>query len=141
MTSGRDGQKRRIYSIKSALSSICTCMGCGDIYRRIAWNNRGKKSIVWRCCTRLEKEPSVCVVPTVSEEELQRAVIDSMNIVLKSSKDEIDILEENILEVISQDTSDEIDDINKTIAEKQKELLELVQGKKTIKNVLMKWKN
>ena len=89
----------------------------------------------------MEKEPSVCVVPTVSEEELQRAVIDSMNIVLKSSKDEIDILEENILEVISQDTSDEIDDINKTIAEKQKELLELVQGKKTIKNVLMKWKN
>lgn len=23
-------------------SSICTCSRCGDIYRRIAWNNRGK---------------------------------------------------------------------------------------------------
>lgn len=130
MTSGRDGQKRRIYSSKYALSSICTCMKCGDIYRRIAWNNRGKKSIVWRCCTRVEKGPSVCMAPTVPEEELQRVVIDAMNIVLKSSKDVIDILEENILEVISQDTSDEIEDINKTIAEKQKELLELVQGKK-----------
>ena len=78
----------------------------------------------------MEKGPSVCMAPTVPEEELQRVVIDAMNIVLKSSKDVIDILEENILEVISQDTSDEIEDINKTIAEKQKELLELVQGKK-----------
>ena len=42
----------------------------------------------------------------------------------------IAILEENILEVISQDNSDEIEKINKTIAEKQKELLELVHGKK-----------
>ena len=33
-------------------------------------------------------------------------------------------------EVISQDNSDEIEKINKTIAEKQKELLELVHGKK-----------
>ena len=48
----------------------------------------------------------------------------------ESSKDVIAILEENILEVISQDNSDEIEKINKTIAEKQKELLELVHGKK-----------
>lgn len=44
--------------------------------------------------------------------------------------DVIAILEENILEVISQDNSDEIEEINKTIAEKQKELLALVHGKK-----------
>ena len=130
MTSGRDGQKRRIYSSRYALSSICTCMKCGDIYRRVAWNNRGKKSIVWRCCTRVEKGPSACSAPTVPEEELQKAVIDAMNAVLESSKDVIAILEENILEVISQDNSDEIEEINKTIAEKQKELLALVHGKK-----------
>ena len=130
MTSGRDGQKRRIYSSRYALSSICTCMKCGDIYRRVAWNNRGKKSIVWRCCTRVEKGPSACSAPTVPEEELPQAVIDAMNAVLESSKDVIAILEENILEVISQDNSDEIEEINKTIAEKQKELLALVHGKK-----------
>lgn len=130
MTSGRDGQKRRIYSSRYALSSICTCMKCGDIYRRVVWNNRGKKSTVWRCCTRVEKGPSACSAPTVPEEELQQAVIDAMNAVLESSKDVIAILEENILEVISQDNFDEIEEINKTIAEKQKELLELVHGKK-----------
>jgi site-specific DNA recombinase len=105
-------------------------MKCGDIYRRVAWNNRGKKSIVWRCCTRVENGPSGCTAPTVPEEELQQAVIDAMNAVLESSKDVIAILEENILEVISQDNSDEIEEINKTIAEKQKKLLELVHSKK-----------
>jgi len=48
MTSGRYGQKRRIYSSKYALSGICICMKCGDIYRRVAWNNRGK-NLLYGC--------------------------------------------------------------------------------------------
>lgn len=130
MTSGRDGQKRRIYSSRYALSSICTFMKCGDIYRRVVWNSRGKKSVVWRCCTRMEHGPSACSAPTIPEEQLQQAVIDAMNTVLEYSTDVKNILEENILEVIYHDNSDAIDEINKDIAEKQKELLELVHGKK-----------
>lgn len=130
ITSGRDGQKRRIYSSRYALSSICTCMKCGDIYRRVVWNSRGKKSVVWRCCTRMEHGPSACSAPTIPEEQLQQAVIDAMNTVLEYSTDVKNILEENILEVIYHDNSDAIDEINKDIAEKQKELLELVHGKK-----------
>lgn len=130
MTSGRDGQKHRIYSSRYALSSICTCMKCGDIYRRVVWNNRGKKSVVWRCCTRVEHGPSACSAPTIPEEELQQAVVDAMDTVLECSSDVKNILEEDILEVIYQDNSDAIDKINKDIAEKQKELLELVQSKK-----------
>lgn len=53
LRSGADGKKKRVYSSKYALSSICTCEKCGDVYRRIAWNNRGKKYTVWRCCTRV----------------------------------------------------------------------------------------
>src|SRR5699024_6238381 len=37
--SGAD-RKKRVYSSKYALSSIVYCPKCGDIYRRIAWNNR-----------------------------------------------------------------------------------------------------
>lgn len=47
-------RKKRVYSSKYALSSIVYCSKCGDIYRRVVWNNRGKHSIVWRCCTRVE---------------------------------------------------------------------------------------
>lgn len=32
-------RKKRVYSSKYALSSIVYCPKCGDIYRRIAWNN------------------------------------------------------------------------------------------------------
>lgn len=42
-------RKKRVYSSKYALSSIVYCPKCGDIYRRIAWNNRGKHSTVLRC--------------------------------------------------------------------------------------------
>ena len=51
-------RKKRVYSSKYALSSIVYCPKCGDIYRRIAWNNRGKHSTVWRCCTRVEQVPN-----------------------------------------------------------------------------------
>ena len=71
--SGENGKKRRVYSSKYALSSICTCCRCGDVYRRIAWNNRGKHSIVWLSCTRVEHGPSACDAPIIKEEELQMA--------------------------------------------------------------------
>ena len=59
-------RKKWVYSSEYALSSIVYCLKCGEIYRRIAWNNRGKHSTVWRCCTRVEHGPKVCAVPTLS---------------------------------------------------------------------------
>ena len=48
------GKNKRIYSSRYALSSLVRCGKCGDIYRRIVWNNRGKKSVRWRCVTRVQ---------------------------------------------------------------------------------------
>ena len=79
MTSGIEGKKKRVYSSKYALSSICTCTKCGDVYRRIAWNNRGKHSIVWRCCTRVEEGPDVCDASTIQEKVLQEATVKAIN--------------------------------------------------------------
>ncbi|MCI5805941.1 MAG: recombinase zinc beta ribbon domain-containing protein [Clostridium sp.] len=56
-------------------SSICTCTKCGNIYKRIAWNNRGKRSNVWRCCTRVENGPSACDARTVQESDLQQTTV------------------------------------------------------------------
>ena len=49
--------KKRIYSSRYALSSIVFCGHCGDIFRRIKWNNRGCKSTVWRCVSRVVRHP------------------------------------------------------------------------------------
>lgn len=130
LTSGTDGKRKRVYSSKYALSSICTCTKCGDIYRRIAWNNRGKHSIVWRCCTRVEQGPSVCDASTVQESELQKATVTAINQLLRCSENTMQILEENIKAALVDDNSEEIEQINVVLEQKQRELVKLAnEGK------------
>lgn len=130
MTSGIGGKKKRVYSSKYALSSICTCTKCGDIYRRIAWNNRGKKSTVWRCCTRVEQGPKVCDASTVTEEELQQATVNAINQLVHCSDSMIQTLKENIEIAMVDDNSGEMEKLNAIMLEKQKELVNLAHAKK-----------
>lgn len=73
--------KRRVYSSKYALSGMVFCGHCGDIYRRVKWNNRGCKSTVWRCVSRVFKGKMDfdCPARTVKEEVLQGAVLTAVN--------------------------------------------------------------
>ena len=130
LTSGVDGKKKRVYSSKYALSSICTCTKCGDIYRRIAWNNRGKKSTVWRCCTRVEHGPSACDALTIQESELQDATVKAINKILICSDRMLQILSDNIEMAIADDNSVEMEKLNGILKEKQKELVKLAHAKK-----------
>ena len=78
-------QKRRIYSSRYALSSIVYCAHCNDIFRRINWNNRGCKSTVWRCLSRVEKDRPSCTARTVKEELLHEVVVRAVNEVITGS--------------------------------------------------------
>lgn len=78
LRSSKNGVKR-IYISKYTLSSIVFCRECVEIYRRVHWNSCGKKSIVWRCASKLEEKGSDCGSPTVSEEDLQKAVLKAIN--------------------------------------------------------------
>ena len=89
-------KKKRVYSSKYALSSIVYCSKCGEIYRRIAWNNRGKYSIVWRYFTRMEHGPTACGVLTIQESELQVAVVGAINLALGNRESMIATLQENM---------------------------------------------
>lgn len=77
-------RKRRLYSSKYALSGIVFCGHCGDIYRRIKWNNRGCRSTVWRCVSRVLKKTSGidCPARTVHEETLHEVVAAAINRVM-----------------------------------------------------------
>ena len=55
------------------------CPKCGDIYRRVVWNNRGKQSIVWRCCARMEHGPGTCNADAIRESELQKELLKVAN--------------------------------------------------------------
>jgi hypothetical protein len=113
LRSGADGRKKRVYSSKYALSSICTCEKCGDVYRRIAWNNRGKKYTVWRCCTGVEHGPGVCDSPTILEENLQAAVMKAINEVLERKSDVIKQMEILLEQTVAMDYEEQLADIDK----------------------------
>lgn len=123
-------RKKRVYSSKYALSSIVYCPKCGDIYRRIAWNNRGKHSFVWRCVTRVEHGPEHCDAPTVGETELQEAVIKAINIALGGKDDMLIALEQNIASVLALEDESSMESINAKLEEFQKELLKRANAKK-----------
>ena len=128
MVSGKG--KRRIYSSKYALSSIVYCSKCGDIYRRIAWNNRGKKYTVWRCCTRVTHGPEACEARTIKEEDLQEAVVEAINQLISESSKLKEIIKENIEKAITGDGSRQIEELDQEMLKVQEELLKVANAKK-----------
>ncbi|WP_338100397.1 recombinase zinc beta ribbon domain-containing protein [Ruminococcus callidus] len=107
--------KRKGFSANHAFSQIVFCAECGGQYRRIHWNNRGKKSIVWRCLTRL-KNKDKCRARTVKEEVLQEAFLDALNEMLANSNDYLNRLTANLEVAIKHNSTDE------KLAEKMKVL-------------------
>jgi len=118
-------KNKRIYSSKYALSTITFCGECGDIYRRVYWNIRGRKEFVWRCVTRIEQGPETCKNRTVKEGDLYDAVMTAINRLLAGGDNMIRTLEENIHAVIGDTTEYKISEINKLLEEKQKEVISL----------------
>ncbi len=121
--------KKRVYSSKYALSSIVCCSKCGDIYRRIQWNNRGKHSTVWRCCNRVEHGPDKCDAHTILESDLQSVVVGAINKTLGGRDTFLPALKANIEMVISENTNSAISEINTQLEELQRELLNRVNSK------------
>ena len=105
------GKKKRVYSSRYALSSLVFCPKCGDIYRRICWNNRGKHSVVWRCCSRVQGGPEACDAETILEEDLQMATVKAFNLLYSSKDGMIEVLKRNIEEGISDEADDELEQV------------------------------
>lgn len=118
--------KKRVYSTRYALSSLVICGHCGDIYRRIKWNNRGCKSTVWRCVSRVQKKSSGidCPARTIHEEDLQAAVVTAVNDAWARKDIVLPALKANVQSVVDGDTDDRLAAVDKALHDKQAELLE-----------------
>ena len=71
--------KKRMYSCTHCFSQMVVCGNCGEVFKRIHWNNHGCRSIVWRCASRLEQGGGVCNARTVNEKELEQVVLRALN--------------------------------------------------------------
>jgi uncharacterized coiled-coil protein SlyX len=107
------------------------CGECGELYRRVHWNNHGCKSIVWRCISRLEpgSAETNCTNRTVNELLLQEVTVKAINQILTERKDFLKKLQENIAKaVVGADTLSP-DGIQARLEDLQKELIKKANSK------------
>lgn len=110
-----------------ALSGIVFCGHCGDIYRRIKWNNRGCRSTVWRCVSRVLKKTSGidCPARTVHEEALHKAVAAAINRVMTLDDEFFETYKTSLDAALGASSELSIREIEDRLIEKQKELITL----------------
>jgi hypothetical protein len=107
----------------------------GEIYRRVHWNNRGKKSIVWRCVSRLENTGLTCHSRTVLEDMIGLATVEAINKLIGQKDGFLTILKENIETVISETDNNIVAEIDKKLEELQKDLLRLANSKEDYNDI------
>ncbi len=121
--------KNRTFSSTHCFSNMIICGGCGEFFRRIHWNNRGKKSIVWRCISRLENTGQFCDARTILESTIEQVLINAINQALCDKDHFLITLQKNIETVICHENSHTLTAIDKRLTELQAELLKLASSK------------
>lgn len=121
--------KKRSYSCNHCFAQIVICGECGEMFRRIHWNNRGCKSIVWRCLSRLEPTGQECHARTINETILENVVVQAINMLLGDKSTYQAQLQQNIAKVIRSAQQNTTDGIDEKLQEFQKELLKKANNK------------
>ena len=121
--------KKRTYSCNHCFSQMIVCGDCGELFRRIHWNNRGCKSVVWRCVSRLEPTGLECHARTVNELELERIVLSALNEMLSHRESYQNQLQQNIAAVIRGSATASAEDIDEKLLKLQQELLNKANSK------------
>ena len=99
------------------------------MFRRLHWNNRGVKSIVWRCISRLEPTGQECHARTVNETVLENVVVQAINTLLGDKSTYQAQLQQNIAKVIRSAQQNTADGIDERLQRLQKELLKKATNK------------
>ena len=100
---------RSCYSPRYALSGRVICGECGTPYRRCTWSNHGKKHVVWRCISRMDYGRRYChESPSVDEQQLQRAILRTINGVMSDKETLMQQVAESLFLVLSPPKDDEL---------------------------------
>lgn len=127
--------KKRTYSSNHCFSQMIVCGTCGEVFRRVHWNNRGKKSIVWRCVSRLENTGLFCDARTVQESAIEQFLIKAINETLGEKDAFLTTLQKNIETVLYHENDTTLAGIDKRLEELQTQLLKLASSKADYEDV------
>ena len=114
---------------KYALTEVMMCGECGSRFKRVTWNIRGKRRIVWRCISRLDYGKKYCTESiTVDEQALQRAIVRALNrFNIEDESTYLMLMKSTIGEAIGiNGGSDEIDLLERRVDALNKRMLDLV---------------
>lgn len=114
---------RKGFSANHAFSQIVVCEHCGRHFRRIHWNNRGNKVVVWRCKTRMV-DKNRCMARTVTEETLQNAFVDALNEMIGNSDEYLKRLKRNLKTAIDHCDTESEDALAERMRQLQQELID-----------------
>jgi len=127
--------KKRSYSSNHCFAQMIICGNCGEVFRRVHWNNRGKKSIVWRCVSRLENTGLFCDARTVQESSIEQVLVTAINNTLSGKDAFLSTLQANIATVLSKENDQTLADIDIRLEELQTQLLKLASSKADYEDV------
>ncbi len=127
--------KKRNFSSNHCFSNMVICGNCGEVFRRVHWNNRGKKSIVWRCVSRLENTGLFCDARTVLESTLEQVTVAAINDALSDRDDFLATLERNIASVLGAKNDNALSEIDSRLQELQMQLVKLASSKADYEDV------
>jgi site-specific DNA recombinase len=127
--------KKRSYSSNHCFAQMIICGNCGEVFRRVHWNNRGKKSIVWRCVSRLENTGLFCDARTVPESAIEQVLVTAINNTLSGKDAFLSTLQTNIATVLSKENDQTLTDIENRLEELQSQLLKLASSKADYEDV------
>ncbi|MCM1008480.1 MAG: recombinase family protein [Ruminococcus flavefaciens] len=111
------------HSSNTCFSQMVFCGDCGEPFRRVHWNNRGKRSIVWRCTSRLDKKEE-CIARTVHEETLEAAFMEALNRLQIGKTEYLKKLQDNLENALNSCNIEEQERIDTRLGELQRILLE-----------------
>ena len=123
--------KKRSFSCNHCFAQMVFCGDCGELYRRVHWNNHGCKSIVWRCISRLEPTSAEknCTNRTVNELLLQEVTVNATNQILTERGTFLKQLQANIAKAVVNADTLSPDGIQARLEELQKELIKKANNK------------
>lgn len=93
-------------------SNMIVCGNCGEVFRRVHWNNHGKKSVVWRCVSRLENTGLFCDARTVPESQIEQVLVTAINQMLCDKDTFLVTLQNNIETVLSRENDQTLTNID-----------------------------
>ena len=111
------------FSSNHVFSQMIVCGECGELFRRVHWNNHGCRSSVWRCVSRLQPTGGICHAQTVNEEVLKNVVVQAFNEMLGSRSTYQKRLRDNLAKVLRGYEDEQALEIDKRLAELQQELI------------------